>query len=88
MRKDSPRAHNCRVHEPGVSAAEHEQHTTADDTTEKTRSNRTRDDQTLPVSVQFSAETPTRCNTTQYDEILVAGDDAILFEASPGGRDG
>ncbi|EMA34113.1 hypothetical protein C446_02702, partial [Halobiforma nitratireducens JCM 10879] len=37
---------------------------------------------------QFPAETPNSRTTTQYDKILVAGEDAILFEPSSGGRDG
>lgn len=45
-------------------------------------------DGTLCSSAQFPAETPNSRTTTQYDKILVAGEDAILFEPSSGGRDG
>ncbi|APX98558.1 hypothetical protein SAMN05421809_3566 [Natronorubrum daqingense] len=35
-------------------------------------------------SVEFPAKAPKRQDTTQYDELIVANDDAILFEASRG----
>ncbi len=84
MREDSPRAHNYRAHEPGVSDSNHDQHTTSDDTTQKPNPHPTRPtkDSTSPPNPpeQFAAKTPKHHTTARYDEIIVAGDDAILFE--------
>ncbi|GAB7020957.1 hypothetical protein JCM18750_38190 [Halostagnicola bangensis] len=93
MRKDSPRAHNCRAHEPDVSDSNHDQHTTSDDTTQNTHphpTTRTKDSTSPPnPPKQFPAKTPKHHTTARYDEIIVADDDAILFEleSTPGDPD-
>lgn len=89
MQKDSLRAYNCRAHEPGVSADD--QRDTPDDDTQKTHPRhtagaRTRD-RTPPTRpfTQFSAEIP-KGRATSHDEIIVAGEDAVILEPAGGDR--
>ncbi|ELY92372.1 hypothetical protein C483_07953 [Natrialba hulunbeirensis JCM 10989] len=90
MRKDSPRAHNCRAHEPRASATDHDQHTAADTAKTNPRhttTERARDRTATRSPAEFPAAIPTRDPATHYDTILVAGDDALLFEPTDSDRD-
>ncbi|AHG01766.1 hypothetical protein HALLA_00310 (plasmid) [Halostagnicola larsenii XH-48] len=84
MREDSLRAHNCRAHESGVSAAHHNQRDTPDEPQKThlrhTAGARTRDltPPTRPFT-QFFAERP-KARATDHDEFIVASEDAVILE--------
>ena len=90
MRQDSPRAHNCRAHEPDVSAANHNQRDTPNETQKThprhTASARTRDrtPSTRPFTL-FSAARPNG-PAPDHDEFIVTGEDAIILEPTAGDR--